>query len=82
MLIRRYGLVDREPATLVELGEKLGISRERVRQFRQEAELLLQEAQRLFKNSGLSCQGKVMTAVQIPVGEIRGLSSPPPSIVS
>ncbi len=41
VLVRRYGLDDREPATLVELGDELGISRERVRQMQREAEYVL-----------------------------------------
>ena len=38
VLIRRYGLDDRDPATLAELGDELDISRERVRQLQREAE--------------------------------------------
>ena len=38
---RRYGLDDREPATLAELGDELDISRERVRQLQREAERIL-----------------------------------------
>jgi RNA polymerase primary sigma factor len=41
VLVRRYGLDDREPATLAELGDELGISRERVRQMQREAECIL-----------------------------------------
>lgn len=41
VLIRRYGLDDQEKATLTELSQELGISRERVRQVQKEAELLL-----------------------------------------
>jgi RNA polymerase primary sigma factor len=41
VLVRRYGLGDREPATLAELGDELGISRERVRQLQREAECIL-----------------------------------------
>jgi RNA polymerase primary sigma factor len=41
VLVRRYGLDDREPATLTELGEELEISRERVRQLQREAERIL-----------------------------------------
>ncbi len=41
VLVRRYGLDDREPATLAELGDELGISRERVRQTQREAERTL-----------------------------------------
>jgi len=37
VLVRRYGLGDREPATLAELADELGISRERVRQIQREA---------------------------------------------
>jgi RNA polymerase primary sigma factor len=41
VLVRRYGLDGREPATLAELGDELGISRERVRQMQREAERIL-----------------------------------------
>jgi RNA polymerase primary sigma factor len=41
VLLRRYGLDDREPATLADLGEELGVSRERVRQLQREAERML-----------------------------------------
>jgi RNA polymerase primary sigma factor len=41
VLLRRYGLDDREPATLAELSDKLDISRERVRQLQREAERML-----------------------------------------
>jgi RNA polymerase primary sigma factor len=38
VLIRRYGLDERKPATLTELGEELKVSRERVRQLQRGAE--------------------------------------------
>ena len=38
VLVRRYGLDDREPATLAELGTELGVARERVRQLQRSAE--------------------------------------------
>jgi RNA polymerase primary sigma factor len=38
VLVRRYGLDEREPATLAELGVELGITRERVRQLQRSAE--------------------------------------------
>ena len=41
VLIRRYGLDDRDKATLAELSEELGVSRERVRQLQREAERML-----------------------------------------
>ena len=41
VLVRRYGLDDRNPATLAELGDELEISRERVRQLQREAERIL-----------------------------------------
>jgi RNA polymerase primary sigma factor len=41
VLIRRYGLEDRGPATLAEVGEELEVSRERVRQLQREAEHML-----------------------------------------
>jgi RNA polymerase primary sigma factor len=41
VLIKRYGLGDEEIATLAQLSEELGISRERVRQMQREAERML-----------------------------------------
>src|SRR5215207_5220954 len=41
VLIKRYGLGDQEKATLAQLSEELGISRERVRQLQREAERML-----------------------------------------
>jgi RNA polymerase primary sigma factor len=41
VLIRRYGLGDREPATLAELHEELKVSRERIRQLQRSAEQIL-----------------------------------------
>lgn len=41
VLIRRYGLDDREPVTLAELAGELALSRERIRQIQGEAENLL-----------------------------------------
>jgi RNA polymerase primary sigma factor len=43
VLIRRYGLDDREPATLAELHDELKMSRERVRQIQREAERMLKK---------------------------------------
>jgi RNA polymerase primary sigma factor len=41
VLVRRYGLGNRDTATLAKLSEELGISRERVRQLQREAERML-----------------------------------------
>jgi RNA polymerase primary sigma factor len=41
VLLKRYGLGDQEKATLAQLSEELGISRERVRQLQREAERML-----------------------------------------
>jgi DNA-directed RNA polymerase sigma subunit (sigma70/sigma32) len=41
VLVRRYGLDDRDPATLAKLAAELNLSRERVRQLQREAEFLL-----------------------------------------
>ena len=41
MLAGRYGLRDREPETLEVLAERLGLTRERIRQIQQEALLKL-----------------------------------------
>jgi RNA polymerase primary sigma factor len=51
VLVRRYGLDGRKRATLAELGEELGISRERVRQIQLGAEELLKTGEygRIFQ---------------------------------
>jgi len=51
VLVRRYGLDGRKRATLAELSEELGVSRERVRQIQLGAEQLLQTGEygRLFQ---------------------------------
>jgi RNA polymerase primary sigma factor len=54
VLVRRYGLDGRKRATLAELSEELGISRERVRQIQLGAEELLQTGE-----YGLRFQGVV-----------------------
>ena len=41
VLIRRYGLDGQEPATLAQLSDELGVSRERIRQLQREAECML-----------------------------------------
>jgi RNA polymerase primary sigma factor len=41
VLLRRYGLDERKPATLAELGAELKVSRERVRQLQRQAEQML-----------------------------------------
>jgi len=53
VLVRRYGLDDREPATLAELGDELKISRERVRQLQREAERILKSGEhgRVLRNA-------------------------------
>jgi RNA polymerase primary sigma factor len=43
VLVRRYGLDGEEPATLADLSEELGVSRERVRQMQREAEVMLRD---------------------------------------
>jgi RNA polymerase primary sigma factor len=43
VLVRRYGLDDEEPATLADLSEELGVSRERIRQIQREAEVMLRD---------------------------------------
>jgi RNA polymerase primary sigma factor len=48
VLVRRYGLDDNDPATLAELGDELGLSRERVRQ-------LQLQAVRVLKNGEFGC---------------------------
>jgi RNA polymerase primary sigma factor len=43
VLVRRYGLDGEEPATLADLSEELGVSRERIRQLQREAEAMLRD---------------------------------------
>jgi RNA polymerase primary sigma factor len=43
VLVRRYGLDGEKPATLADLSEELGVSRERVRQLQREAERSLRD---------------------------------------
>jgi RNA polymerase primary sigma factor len=43
VLVRRYGLDGVEPATLADLSEELGVSRERIRQMQREAEVILRD---------------------------------------
>jgi RNA polymerase primary sigma factor len=54
VLVRRYGLDDREPATLAELGAELDISRERVRQLQREASFLLKSGTRRVPRRSLA----------------------------
>ena len=44
VLVRRYGLDEQEVATLSQLAEELGVSKERVRQLQREAESMLRAA--------------------------------------
>jgi RNA polymerase primary sigma factor len=45
VLIRRYGLDAREPSTLAQLSDELGVSRERIRQLQREAERMLKNGE-------------------------------------
>ncbi|TCJ20318.1 RNA polymerase sigma factor RpoD/SigA [Rubrobacter taiwanensis] len=45
VLVRRYGLDSREPATLAKLSDEMGVSRERVRQLQREAEHMLRSGE-------------------------------------
>jgi RNA polymerase primary sigma factor len=50
VLVRRYGLDERKPTTLAELGEELKVSRERVRQLQRQAEHMLKS--QMLKTGG------------------------------
>jgi RNA polymerase primary sigma factor len=50
VLLRRYGLDERKPATLAELGAELKVSRERVRQLQRQAEQMLKR--HMLKTAG------------------------------
>ncbi len=43
--MRRYGLDDQDAATLAQLSDELGVSRERVRQLQREAERMLKSGE-------------------------------------
>src|SRR5215203_1537651 len=45
VLVRRYGLDDRDPATLAELSDELGLSRERIRQLQLKAVQVLKDGE-------------------------------------
>jgi RNA polymerase primary sigma factor len=45
VLVRRYGLDERKPATLAEVGDELKMSRERVRQLQRQAERMLKNSE-------------------------------------
>ncbi len=45
VLVRRYGLDEQDSATLAELSEELGVSRERIRQLQREAERMLKSGE-------------------------------------
>src|SRR5215218_7146146 len=45
VLVRRYGLDSHEPATLAQLSDELGVSRERIRQLQREAERMLKSGE-------------------------------------
>ena len=47
VLVKRYGLGDETPATLAQLSDELGVSRERVRQVQREAERMLSKGRSL-----------------------------------
>ncbi len=53
VLVRRYGLDEKDPSTLAELSDELGVSRERVRQLQREAERMLKSGEygRLFNSA-------------------------------
>ena len=43
VLVRRYGLGEEKPATLAQLSDEMGVSRERIRQMQKEAERMLRK---------------------------------------
>lgn len=53
VIIRRFGLHGHERATLEQVGEALGLTRERVRQIQMDA---LKRLRRILENKGLSCE--------------------------
>ncbi len=63
VLIRRHGLDHREPATLRELAEELGVSRERVRQLQHEAERKLRRPDPTIPATG-TCRKRPKTALR------------------
>jgi RNA polymerase primary sigma factor len=45
VLLRRYGLDEKDPATLAELSDELGLSRERIRQLQLKAVQVLKDGE-------------------------------------
>ncbi len=45
VLVRRYGLDAKEPATLAQLSDEMGVSRERIRQLQREAEQMIRSGE-------------------------------------
>jgi DNA-directed RNA polymerase sigma subunit (sigma70/sigma32) len=67
VLVRRYGLDGREPATLAEFSNELGVTRERVRQLQRNAERRLRG--RLEPERCRRCESQQRTANQL--GRLR-----------
>jgi RNA polymerase primary sigma factor len=63
VLVRRYGLDDRAPASLAELSDELGVTRERVRQLQRNAERRLRD--RLEPEHCRRCESQQRTANQL-----------------
>jgi RNA polymerase primary sigma factor len=43
--VRRYGLDAKDPATLAQLSDEMGVSRERIRQLQREAEQMIRSGE-------------------------------------
>ena len=71
VLVRRFGLHGHEKATLEEVGQELGVTRERVRQIQMEA---LKRLRRILEGSGYS-------ADNLFIGLRVGPPPPPPLAV-
>jgi RNA polymerase primary sigma factor len=63
VLVRRYGLDDRDSLTLAELAAELELSRERVRQLQREAEFLLKSGTRRAPRRSVACGSPLPTVL-------------------
>jgi RNA polymerase primary sigma factor len=71
VLVRKYGLDGREPASLAELSDELGITRERVRQLQHNAERRLRGRLTSQRCRRCASQGRIAHPAKIPGGAGR-----------
>ena len=75
VLVLRYGLVDSEPKTLEEIGRRLGLTRERVRQVEVESLRRLRKLQEMERLAALAGRRSVAREVELEIRRERARSS-------